>query len=308
MNELAASRTAMVTALMRGLHTRSDPDPLIDDTVGERLVPESVRTAIRESALARAATHERSEAPDAALDDALRANPAYANVITRSRYTEDALRAAVACGVRQYILIGAGFDSFAMRRPAFARDVEVIEIDLPATQELKRRRIEECGLPLPLSVHYVAADLSKESLTTALARSPFRPDEPAFFSWLGVTMYLTREANLASLRAIASCAAAGSELVFTYLDECVFRSSPDSSPFAELQRTVASVGEPFLSGFDPAQLADTLRSAGLALIEDLDGERIAQRYGGVGVAGLRSSPLSHIARARVAGQRGDVET
>jgi len=95
-------------------------------------------------------------------------------------------------------LIGAGFDSFALRRPAFSKDVEIFEIDHPATQTLKLERIKECGIPLPRSVHFIAANLASESLEAVLDRSPFRRGEPAFFSWLGVMPFLTREANLAS--------------------------------------------------------------------------------------------------------------
>src|SRR6185437_16545034 len=136
-------------------------------------------------------------------------------VIIRSRYAEDALKAAAQRGTRQYVLIGAGFDSFVLRRPAFANGIEIFEIDHPATQALKIERIRACGITLPASVHFIAADLASETLASALARSSFRGGEPAFFSWLGVTVYLTREANMATLRAVASSSAAGSELVFT---------------------------------------------------------------------------------------------
>lgn len=126
---------------------------------------------------------------------------------------------AVRNGVRQYVIVGAGFDSFAQRQPAFARYVDVFEIDHPATQEFKRWRLHECGVPLPATLHLVPADLSHEQLGDALARSTFRPTEPTLFAWLGVTQYLTREANLGTLRGIADCSNSGSELVFTYVDQ-----------------------------------------------------------------------------------------
>src|SRR5208283_4706206 len=103
-------------------------------------------------------------APEAALDAMLLAGSGFTNVIMRARYTEDALRDSVARGTRQYVIIGAGFDSFALRRPAFAEGVAVFEIDRPATQALKRRRIGECGESIPESLHFIAADLSKEHL------------------------------------------------------------------------------------------------------------------------------------------------
>lgn len=305
MQDLVASRTALGTSLMRALHTRADPQPIIDDPWGDRLVPELAIEAIRQRALAGMSVDSRAEAeaaPESIVDAWLRSNPAYANVINRSRYTEDALHAAIARGTRQYVLIGAGFDSYVLRRPAEAQHVEIFEIDHPATQSLKKERLAECAISLPSSVHFLSADLAKESLDAVLAGSAFRSNEPAFFSWLGVTMYLSREANLESLRAIAHCGARGSELIFTYLDEEVFRSTSESAsgPFAELQRSVTSMGEPFLSGFDPKALAAELLNVGFELAEDLDDIQVYERYDPIGANGLRPSTRSRIARARVA--------
>jgi methyltransferase (TIGR00027 family) len=273
----AASRTAIATSLMRAAHTRLDPQPLIEDPWGDLLIPKSARDSISDESLLR--------------------SRAYPNVITRTRYAEDALQAAVAAGIRQYVLIGAGFDSFALRRPAYAAELQIFEIDFPATQMLKRERIKACEISLPRSVHFIAADLSHESVAAALTRSPFQAGVLTFFSWLGVTMYLTRAANFATLRSIASCAPARSELVFTYFDERLFQAQ--SETFHELEKRVAAIGEPFLSGFDPGALAADLAACGLDLVEDLHGGEIGARYDGTGERGLAQSSTSHIAHARL---------
>lgn len=278
MENLTASRTALATALIRALHTRTDPKPLIDDRWGDRLVPDSVRATM--------------------TDDALLRSPAFANVILRSRFTEDALQAAVRGGVRQYVLIGAGFDSFSLRRPSFAKDLNIFEIDHPATQRLKLERIAECGLELPPSVHFIAADLSQQSVAAALSQSAYDPAVLTFFSWLGVTMYLTREANLATFRSVASCSPAGSLLAFTYMESSILQSQ--SAAFQELQARVSSMGEPFLSGFDPALLADDLRGCGLELVEDLTGQAIIDKYQRAGTRGFERHSSSHVALARCA--------
>jgi len=298
-----ASQTALATALMRAIHTRLDRNPLIDDPWGERIVPSSVQQRFREAALSRMDSRAQAEAraaPGSILDTSLRASPAYAGVIMRSRYAEDALRSAVAGGVRQYVLVGAGFDSFALRRPAFAQTLEIFEIDHPATQALKQQRLRELGLEPP-AVHYIAADRSTESLASALYRSKFRPLERAFFSWLGVTMYLTRAANLATLRAIAGCAASGSELVFTYFDERAFSS--DSQSFEELRRRVAAAGEPFQSGFDPAMLAEQLRATGFELLDDIAERDLLERLDPQGSSGLKAGRFSHLAHALTAARQ-----
>jgi methyltransferase (TIGR00027 family) len=271
---------------MRAAHTRLDPQPLIEDPWGDRLVPEAVKRALASS--------------DAMLDEWLVHSRSYPNVVMRTRYAEDALQAGVSRGVRQYVLVGAGFDSFSLRLPKFAANLQVFDIDFPATQKLKLERVDACGIAPSDRVHFIAADLARESVAAALARSSFKTHELAFFSWLGVTMYLTQEANLATLKSIASCSPAGSEVVFTYLDEKVFQVQSES--FRELEQRVAAVGEPFLSGFNPAALAADLAACGLDLVEDLDGREITARYDRNGAHGFGQSAFSHIALARVKGR------
>jgi methyltransferase (TIGR00027 family) len=284
-----ASRTAIGTALMRAAHTRLDHPMLIDDPWGDRLVLAEEREAM----LARAGAED--------LDTVLRTHPSYGTVILRARYAEDVLARAVRRGVRQYVIIGAGMDSFALRRPPFAQNLEIFEVDHPSTQELKTDRLAVCEIPPPPGLHLVAADLSETALDAALARSPFRRDRLAFFSWLGVTTYLTREANLATLAAIASCALAGSELVFSYLDQSLLDSDREQGPMQRARAQVASLGEPWVSGFDPDQLADGLRGAGLELVENLGPGDLQARYCAGRTDGLNPSPGSHVAHARVVG-------
>lgn len=275
-----ASRTALATSLMRALHTCSAPAPLIHDDWGHRVMPAQIREAL----------------PDAML----RANAAFADVILRSRYTEDTLHAAMTRGIDQYVLIGAGFDSYAQRHDPTAGPLAIYEVDHPATQALKRRLLASDAAAQDGQAHYLAADLATESLATALQRSPFDFSRPAFLSWLGVTVYLPREANLATLRAIASCMAPGSELVFSYVDEAMFHPGHDApADFRELQERAASVGERFMSGFDPAGLPMLLHELGFELLEDLDGLEQLQRYDPEGLNGLQPKAEGHIAHVRV---------
>jgi len=132
MNPQTTSRTALATSLMRALHTRADPRPILDDPWGDRLMPAQALMLVYQMVRSRVPELPATPDPDTlrrTIDGALRANVAYANVLMRSRFTEDALGRAVTRGVRQYVLVGAGFDSYALRRPPEAADLSVIEID-----------------------------------------------------------------------------------------------------------------------------------------------------------------------------------
>jgi methyltransferase (TIGR00027 family) len=280
-----ASVTAIGTSLMRVAHARLDDPVLLNDRWGERLIRDDERAAVR-------AAHDGVE-----LYSALRRHPSYGNVILRARYTEDALDQAVAGGVAQYVIVGAGLDSFALRRPAFAAELEVFEVDHPATQRFKRERLAEAGEHEPPDLHFVAADLGEVSLDVALEGSAFDATRPAFFAWLGVTPYLTREANLATLSAIARAGrGGGSELVFSYLDQRVFDHGDWPERAQRVRDTVAAAGEPWVSGFDPIEVEARLAGHGFELVENLGPDEITARYPG---SGLTPSRNSYIARARV---------
>jgi methyltransferase (TIGR00027 family) len=301
-----ASLTALATSLMRAIHTRLDRPALIDDPWADRLVSDDERESLSHAAVAGLdpADADRVAAlqtPSERLDAALRLHPAYPTIIVRTRYAEEALAAATARGVLQYVIVGAGMDSFALRRPDFARGLEIFEVDLPATQEFKRRRLHARGVALPDCLHFVDADLSVEGLGSALARSSFSADELSFFSWLGVTSYLTRQANVATLREIASCSPPDSELVFTYIDQREFEPETASPETRRIRAGLEAAGEPWVSGFIPELLADELRAVGLTLLEDLGGDDLGARYW----AGRGDQPAParylHIALARVVG-------
>ncbi len=286
MQEGRASVTAIGTSLMRAAHARLDEPVLLEDRWGERLIRDEERGALR-------AAHDGVD-----VYEALRRHPSYGNVILRARYTEDVLERAVARGVGQYVIVGAGLDSFALRRPSWARELEVFEVDHPATQRFKLARLAEAGEPEPAGVHFVAADLGEVPLDVALAGSGFDSAHPAFFAWLGVTPYLTREANLATLAAIARAGqGAGSELVFSYLDQRVFERGTWPERTQRVRDAVAAAGEPWVSGFHPDGLGELLHGVGFELIENLGPDQLAARYHD---SGLRPSSNSYIARAAVA--------
>ena len=123
-------------------------------------------------------------------------------------FAEDKLMEAIDAGIDQYVIVGAGYDSFSLRRPGLRERINIFEIDHPDTQREKRRRIAKlCDGALPANLSFLPVDFERESLTAGLARSAFKPMRPTFFSWLGTTPYLSNEAALESLRGMAEVAA-----------------------------------------------------------------------------------------------------
>ncbi len=216
----------------------------------------------------------------------------------RSRYAEDALHAAVARGARQYVLLGAGLDTFAYRNPYPARTLSVFEVDHPATQGWKRTRLADAGIAVPGTVSFCPVDFETETVLEALGRTGFDDGQRTFFSWLGVTPYITSGAIAGTLRFVTSLPR-GSGIVFDY---AVPPSSLDPharAAFDGLAQRVATAGEPFRTFFEPAVLADNLKAMGFEEIEDLGPEELNTRYFFGRADNLRVAGPGHVMNAGV---------
>jgi methyltransferase (TIGR00027 family) len=196
-------------------------------------------------------------------------------VCARSRFAEDALEQAFAAGVRQYVVLGAGLDTYAgrCRHP----ELRVFEVDHPATQAWKRKRLEQSGIQVSEAVTFVAVDFEREELMPCMVRDGFDPQEPAFCSWLGVLPYLTREAAAGTLRALGRLPAK-SGVAFDYAIAREALPAVQRAAFDLLAERVARVGEPFRLGFWPKELRELLVGCGFSHLEDLDSAAMAARY------------------------------
>lgn len=268
MADRTSSTTAVGVAWLRAAHQLLDARPLLlDDPVALPILGDGAEWRIRLGAA-------RFDAPGAR---ALRSH-----VVLRSRYAEDRLAAAVARGVRQYLVLGAGLDTFAYRAPAWARDVRVVEVDQPASQADKQARLAAAGITVPDTVAFAAVDFERETLADGLRRCGVRLDVPTVCAWLGVTMYLTEAAVDATFRTVAGLPA-GSEVVFTFAQPRSAAPPDDEAadPAARgptLAERAAAVGEPWQSYFTPEALAARLPALGYGAVHFLTPDEAVARY------------------------------
>jgi methyltransferase (TIGR00027 family) len=247
MSDHKASHTALGTAYLRAVHQLLDAEPhILDDPVALTLLGPAALKRIK-------VTADQYKTPERL---ALRAH-----VVLRSRFAEDRLAAAVLRGIKQYVILGAGYDTFVLRQPGWAQELKILEVDHPGTQEVKRSYLAAAGLAIPENAEFATIDLEHESLHDGLLRYHVSIDEPTFFSWLGVTMYLKEDAIDAVLRTVASFPK-GSEIVLT------FARPPGDSP-SPLARRTASLGEPWVSYFEPEALKTKLHDTGFSKVDFL---------------------------------------
>ena len=296
-----ASWTARSAAYCRAYHYAHDSPRVFEDSLAGTLITPEERDIIENSWLTGFARSSpelaRGSERAAAVAQAWRHILTVSEVLGRARYNEDKLSDAISRGISQYVIVGAGLDTFALRRPDL--QLRVFELDHPLTQAFKRERLVQSALALPPNLHFCPADFERDSVASSLSRSPYDPAIPTFFSWLGVTVYLTREAIRNTLKSIRAVAASGSEFVMDYADSAVFLPENQSPAMRAVLNRAQSFGEPFISGFDPRTLAEELAALGFKLLEDLDHEGQEARYFAGRTDGLRPMEFAHFAHARL---------
>lgn len=285
MQENRPSLTARRVAMSRAAHQLFDHPTVLTDPVALTILGPHAEEEVR----------SRRGRFLSALSRHLRAF-----LVARSRVAEDALAEAVTRDVRQYVILGAGLDTFAYRNPYPAPQLRVFEVDHPATQAWKRELVAAAGIALPEALIFVPVDFERQSLPEALRASGFQPGERTFFSWLGVTMYLTREVVLDTLRYVAHSLPYGSGIVFDYAAPPPRQVSlARRLLYGYLIRRVARAGEPFKSFFVPAALAQEMRTFGYSKLEDLGATELNARYFRNRADRLRVSGPARVMNARL---------
>ncbi|MBV8054968.1 MAG: class I SAM-dependent methyltransferase [Deltaproteobacteria bacterium] len=296
MEEGIPSATAIGCAMLRAAHLLWDDAPkILEDTLALRLSGCESEAALRAQLDRMDAEAARNTSPDIAL---IMRRSVTAVVNMRSRYLEEEVEQAVVRGLSQYVILGAGLDSFAYRRPDLANVLRVFEVDHPATQAWKRSCLSKAGIELPPNLRLVPVDFEKQSLIDSLRMNGYHTDVPGLFSWLGVTPYLTIDAIFSTLRAIAALAP-GTEIIFQYtvpkelLDEETQRLPAVVMAFA------AARGEPYRTFFQPIELAKELRKIGFVGVSDFGPGEAETRFFTGRKDGLRPPGSEHFMRARV---------
>jgi len=252
--------TAARTAMWRALHVLADAPPhVLDDTLGLAIV---------------APPEGWQQRPDMSAFTA----PFRASIVGRARFVEDLVADRLARGVDQYVILGAGLDTFAQRRPELATRMQVFEVDQPGPQQWKRQRLVELGHGVPSHLHLVPVDFEAgDRWWDRLAAAGFDARRPAVVASTGVSMYLTRDSIAATLREVAALAP-GTTLAMTFMLP-VEMAEPALRPGIEAaMRGARANGTPFISMFTPDDMVELARACGFANVEHVSAQMIAERY------------------------------
>ena len=257
----APDSTAVRVALWRAMHVQIDPPPhVLEDEVGLRLV---------------APDNDWRRRPDM---DPQFTSRFRASIVARARFIEDLVIEQANGGVEQYVILGAGLDTFAQRRPEIASRMRIFEVDRSGPQAWKRERLIELGFGIPEWLRLVSVDFEAgEDLWKRLSAAGFDADQPAIVASTGVSMYLTRDAVAYTLRQVAALAP-GSLLAMSFLLPLEL-ADPEDRPGLELAAKGARTsGTPFISFFTPAEMLTLARDAGFKKVRHVSAAALAQRY------------------------------
>ena len=264
-----ASITALMSAFGRAFHAENEEHPVFADHLAKELMTKEEYAAVQGYILGGAQFFEpeidpAKQEPKKLMRKLINTHIA-PSPLCRAAYTQQALKTAALTGTEQYVILGAGLDTFAFRESEFLSKHKVFEVDHPLTQADKRERIARAGWTVPDKLAFVPVDFSKDSLTEQLTAAGFDTSEKAFFSWLGVTYYLSAKELDKTLAELSSLCADGSTLVFDYPDESFFDASE-----RRVQNTVMMAkagGEPMKTAFSYKELEKLLEKHGFLIYE-----------------------------------------
>lgn len=288
-----ASITALMSSFGRAFHAENEEHPVFADYLAKGLMTEEY-AAVGSYIIGGARFFEPETDPEKQEPRELLRRLVNVHIapspLCRAAYTEQSLKAAALTGTRQYVILGAGLDTFAFREKEFSSKHRVFEVDHPLTQADKKERIARTGWTIPANLTFVPVDFAKDSLTERLIACGFDPSAKSFFSWLGVTYYLSEEAIGKTLAELSSLCAEDSVLVFDYPDESFFDAAE-----RRVQNTIMMAkagGEPMQSSFSYLELEWLLKKHGFMIYELLTPGDIQRDI--IGKAGAEMKTFEHV--------------
>jgi methyltransferase (TIGR00027 family) len=277
-----ASFTAQHMAQIRAAHQVLDTPLVLNDPVAVTLAGLDGMAAIRAGGI---------------RFDSLVQRTLRAFAVARSYVVEDELELAITRGIRQFVILGAGLDTFAYRNPYANQDLKVFEVNHPDTQIMKRERLAAMAITPPKELTFVPVNFEIDRLDERLHAAGFDSAQPALFSWLGVSMYLPVKAVRFIFQYVKTTAP-GSSIVFDYMAPLASTHFSTRVRLRVLACLLALKGEPWRTFFDPAELTEILKSTGYRRMDDMDWHAINARFFDTRTDGLRVGGPGHIMVAR----------
>jgi methyltransferase (TIGR00027 family) len=274
MKKNESSLTSLISAFGRAYHSKYDTPKIFDDFISKDLITQKEFEDIRENMIKgiQFFNHEIAKKfqdhPDEILKwiTQVQLSP---TPLARAAYCENVLFHEMLLGVKQYVILGAGLDTFCFRHPELNGSLEIFEVDYPATQDFKKIRLANANYQIPDNLHFVSMDFTKEFTVQNLVEKGFMPNKKTFFSLLGVSYYLTKEENANLINKLFTKVPSGSSIVFDYADDKLFEEKGISNRVQNMVQMASASGEPMKSCFTYDEMEKMLEISGLLIYEHL---------------------------------------
>ncbi|SDZ61528.1 methyltransferase, TIGR00027 family [Evansella caseinilytica] len=283
MKENESSLTSLISAFGRAYHSQFDTPKIFNDYVAKQLITQTEFHNIEENMVQnihyfneRIAEKYKGQ-PQKILKwiTQIQLSP---TPLARAAFCEKMVLNEMALGTRQYVLLGAGFDTFCFRHPELASSLEIFEVDSPATQQLKKKRLVDAGFEIPNNLHFVPMDFSKGFLYLGLTSNGMDCRKKTCFSLLGVSYYLTKDENSTLLEKLFAAVPSGSSILFDYADENLFKEKGKDNRVENMVKMASASGEPMKACFSYHEIEKILEKAGLLIYQHLSPAEIDEQY------------------------------
>ncbi|MFD2630424.1 class I SAM-dependent methyltransferase [Oceanobacillus kapialis] len=282
MKQNESSLTSLVSAFGRAYHSKYDSPKIFDDFIAMKLLTQRDYRNIKTNMVNgihffnKEIAEKFKDRPDEILKwiTQVQLSP---TPLARAAYCENVLQNEISLGVKQYVILGAGFDTFSIRHPELERTLEIFEIDHPSTQQFKMQRLNEVDIKKPHNLHFISMDFTEMFSYEQLFEKNFKY-EKTFFSLLGVSYYLTKDELSSLLDQLFANVPTGSSIVFDYADEGLFEEKGFSNRVENMVKMAAASGEPMKSCYALSELEKMLEKSGLLIYEQVTPEKIEERY------------------------------